>query len=172
MISTQVPNQVCSSVASRQDPRATRAGFIVDDEEAEYWRDDPFEAVAGQDAAFGAAQDWEDAIITAEQSARGGERGTSVSLSWRACRQLTVWDLLNRVSATRTAPHNRPTASQQQQIAEKHVQYLDDLEPKGRGTSAAPPPPTSVRKQGVKLKPVSSLRASRTPSAVTMSDCV
>lgn len=59
----------------------------------------------------------------------------------------------------RSAPVNRPAVSQKR--PQQDVRYLEDLEAVGNETSAARLPQAGLRKQGVKLKPVSSLRASR-----------
>lgn len=57
----------------QQQPRAMPAYGAEEDEEAEYWRDDPFEAASGEHGGLGDAQDFEEALITAEQLAREGE---------------------------------------------------------------------------------------------------
>jgi hypothetical protein len=76
------PTQASGTVArTQQQPRAIPAYGTEEDEEAEYWRDDPFEAANGTQGGFGDAQEFEQALITAEQSAREGE---SV-LRCRAC---------------------------------------------------------------------------------------
>jgi hypothetical protein len=59
----------------------------------------------------------------------------------------------------RTAPVNRLTVSQKR--PQQDVRYLEDLEAVGNETSVACPPQAGLRKQSVKLKPVSSLRKSR-----------
>ena len=158
------PSQALGSVArTQQQPRAVPAYGAEEDEEAEYWRDDPFEAANGEQGGLGDAQDFEEALITAEQSAREGEcthasfvRGAVLD----ARRQADVGrDLLNLAAMARTAPVNRPAVSQKK--PQQDVRYLEDLDAVGNETSAARLPQAGLRKQGVKLKPVSSLRTSR-----------
>ena len=68
------PYQALGTVArTQQQPRAVPAYGAEEDEEAEYWRDDPFEAANGEPGGLGDAQDFEEALITAEQSALEGE---------------------------------------------------------------------------------------------------
>lgn len=69
-------SQAFGTVArTQQQPHAYGA---EEDEEAEYWRDDPFETANGEQGGLGDAQGFEEALITAEQSAREGECNSGV----------------------------------------------------------------------------------------------
>ncbi|GAA5989083.1 hypothetical protein JCM10908_001151 [Rhodotorula pacifica] len=108
-----------------------RIGRVEEDEEAMYWRDDAFEAGFADLAQDGSGTAWDDALATADQSARR--------------------------ALARSASPARAARMQTQHEHEQDAQDLEDLEPNGGLARAARAPQTGVRKQGVKLKPVSSL---------------